>query len=218
MPAIFTSLMFAVALAGVPASVDYVPAGDEALTVDLEMDGYVNGRMDSDRMMSYKGCILERDAAYTYALMMDAAERAGVHLEPIDCYRTYNHQKSAYNRRCPYTDVPQYEADPITGEKYQVGTRNYRVCTGPPTARAGESNHGWGRAVDFSDGSGELKCKDRAFLWLQSNALQYGWVHPPWAHCGRRTQEPWHWEYASLVDVSLLPLLTLNGDLLPQVE
>ena len=26
-----------------------------------------------------------------------------------------------------------------------------RVCSGPLTAPPGESNHGWGRAVDFKD-------------------------------------------------------------------
>ena len=212
------SLIFAVSLAGAPGQVEYVPAGSEALTIDLEMDGYVNGYMPSDRMMTFDGCKLERDAAYTYALMMEAAERDGVYLEPIDCYRTYWEQKAAYNRRCPYIDVPIYDIDRITGEKYQVGTQNIRVCSGPKTARAGYSNHGWGRAVDFSDGRGVLGCRDRAFLWLQSNALQFGWVHPPWAHCGMKYQEAWHWEYAGLVDVSLLPLLDLDTDLIHYIE
>jgi hypothetical protein len=218
MPTFISSLIFAVSLAGVASPVELVPAGDEALTIDLEVDGYVNGRMSADRMMTFQGCTLERDAAYTYALMMDAADKAGVYLQPIDCYRTFNHQRAAYDRRCPYTTVPVFDTDPISGEKYQSGTTSRRVCTGPPTARAGESNHGWGRAVDFSDGRGELKCRDGAFLWLQANAWQFGWVHPPWAHCGRRTQEPWHWEYAGLVDVSLIPLLNLDDELIAIVE
>lgn len=218
MPVFITSLVFAVSLTGAASTVELVPAGDEALTVDLELDGYVNGRMQSDRMMTFRDCTLERDAAYTYALMMAAADEAGVHLRPIDCYRSYNSQKSAYNRRCPVTDVPVFETDPITGQKYQTGTKQARVCTGPPTARAGASNHGWGRAVDFSDGKGTLGCRDSAFRWLQANAFQYGWVHPPWAHCGMRTQEPWHWEYAGLVDVSLLPLLNLDNNLLAIIE
>jgi hypothetical protein len=218
MPTIITSLILAVSLTGVASPVDLVPAGDEALTVDLEVDGYVNGRMDSARMMSFRDCTLERDAAYTYALMMDAADKAGVYLEPIDCYRTFNHQRAAYERRCPVTAVPVFETDPITGEKFQVGATKKRVCTGPPIARAGESNHGWGRAVDFSDGGGELRCGDAAFRWLQANAWQFGWVHPPWAYCGRKTQEPWHWEYAGLVDVSLLPTLQLNDELVAVLE
>jgi LAS superfamily LD-carboxypeptidase LdcB len=218
MSVFLTSLAFAVSLTGVSSPVELVPAGDQALTIDLELDNYVNGRMESDRMMEVRGCRLERDAAYTFALLMDAADRAGVKIQPIDCYRSYNHQKAAYNRRCPVTPVPVFETDPITGQKYQTGTTEQRVCTGPPTAKAGASNHGWGRAVDFGDGKSTLGCRDRAFLWLQSNALQFGWVHPPWAHCGMKTQEPWHWEYAGLVDVSLLPLLDINSELVAKVE
>ena len=212
------SLIFAVSLSGVPGTTELVPAGDEALSFDLVLDGYVNGYMESDRLMSFDGCTLERDAAYTYALLMEAAANDDVNLVPIDCYRTYNQQKAAYNGRCPFTDTTIYEQDPITGDQYEVGTKTVRVCSGPPTARPGNSNHGWGRAVDFSDGGGELGCRDRGFIWLQSNASLFGWVHPPWAQCGQATAEPWHWEFASLVDVNLLPTLRINADLAGMIE
>jgi LAS superfamily LD-carboxypeptidase LdcB len=149
---------------------------------------------------------------------MEAAANDGVNLVPIDCYRTYNQQKAAFNGRCPFTDTTIYEQDPITGDQYEVGTKTVRVCSGPPTARPGNSNHGWGRAVDFSDGGGELGCRDRGFIWLQSNASLFGWVHPPWAQCGQATAEPWHWEFASLVDVNLLPTLRINTDLAGMIE
>jgi LAS superfamily LD-carboxypeptidase LdcB len=215
---LIATLAFAISLSGVADTTELVPANQEALTIDLEIDGYRNGYMDRERMMTYDGCTLERDAAYTYALLMEAASRDGIYLEPIDCYRTYNEQKAAWNRRCPYTDQPIYEKDPITGEKFEVGSRSIRICTGPPTAQAGRSNHGWGRAVDFGDGNGTLGCRDRAFIWLQSNAQLFGWVHPPWAHCGRKTQEPWHWEYAGLVEASLLPIAQVNPDLVAVME
>jgi hypothetical protein len=35
---------------------------------------------------------------------------------------------------------------------------------------------------------------------MQGNAHRFGWVHPDWAHCGKVTQEPWHWEYAGVTD------------------
>lgn len=212
------SLVLALSLTGSPAATELVPAGEEALSFDLVIDGHKNGYMPGERLMSFDGCTLERDAAYTYALMMEAAANDGVYLAPIDCYRTFNEQKAAYNRRCPYVDTAIYERDPITGDQYEVGTKSVRVCTGPPTARAGYSNHGWGRAVDFTGGNGELGCRDRGFIWLQSNASRFGWVHPPWAHCGRVTAEPWHWEYASLIDVSLLPTVGISTALEGLIE
>ncbi len=216
---IIASLLLSFSLVGAPAQVDLVPTGNEALTIDLEIDGYVNGRMDPDRMMTFSSCTLERDAAYTYALMASAAEKDGVTLQPLECYRSFGQQKNAYERRCPITDIAVFEKDPITGEQFQSGTRSQRVCSGPPTARAGESNHGWGRAIDFSNGTRTLGCRDRAFIWLQSNAYQFGWVHPYWAKCGLRTAEPWHWEYASLTGSSnLLPVNDLREMLISSVE
>ena len=122
---------------------EYAPAGTEAYTLDLELDGYVNGKMDPDRLMTVRGCQLERDAAYTYSLMLEAAEDDGIYLRVEDCYRSYWRQDAAYNRRCPITTVPVFSEE-ASGGRVEIATKEMRVCTGPPTARAGESNHGWG--------------------------------------------------------------------------
>jgi len=217
MPIIAFILAITSALATGPAP-EYVPAADEAYTADLELDGYVNGRMPSDRLLTWEGCTLERDAAYMYALLMEEAERDEIYLGWEDCYRSFNNQRSSYDRRCPVTEVPTFENDPVTGERLQTGTREVRVCSGPPIAKAGQSNHGWGRAVDFTDGRGVLTCNDRAFRWLQGNAYRFGWVHPAWAQCGRSTAEPWHWEYASVTDPNLVGYNRLNLNLVNSVE
>jgi LAS superfamily LD-carboxypeptidase LdcB len=106
----------------------------------------------------------------------------------------------------------------LTGLSVQVGITSERVCSGPPIAKAGHSNHGWGRAVDFTDGSGVLACADEAFLWMQGNAYRFGWVHPDWATCGKSTQEPWHWEFAGVTDPLLLGEGQLNPDLIKLIE
>ncbi len=218
MPKVFALIVVLVAGLGPSEEAEYAPAGDEAYTHDLELDGYVNGRMDPDRMMTVRGCKLERDAAYLYSLMLDAAEEDGIYLRHEDCYRSYNRQASAYERRCPVTETPVYGTDPVSGEKVQTGTKKERVCTGPPTARAGKSNHGWGRAVDFSDGRGVLTCYDREYHWLKNNAHRFGWVNPPWASCGLATAEPWHWEYAGVTDPTLVDYVTIDPELLPVLE
>jgi len=195
------ALLFSITAALAPLSTpEYVPANDEAYTLDLEVDGYVNGSMDSDRLMTFAGCTLERDAAYMYALLVEAAEEDGVPLGYEDCYRSYQTQARSYNSRCPVVETPIFAVDPLTGTSVQTGVKSARVCSGPPTARPGHSNHGWGRAVDFTDRNGVLGCGDATFRWMQGNAHRFGWVNPDWAHCGRATQEPWHWEYAGVTD------------------
>lgn len=196
---------------------DFEPAGEEAYTLDLEMEGFVNGNMDPRRLMTVAGCTLERDAAYTYSLMLEAADRDGVRLRHEDCYRSYRQQDNAYNRRCPWQEVPVY-GESSTGERVQVGSQRMRVCTGPPIAPAGRSNHGWGRAVDFRNARGVLTCYSAEFHWLENNASRFGWVHPPWAGCGKATAEPWHWEFAGVTAPTVLRLVEPVADPLDTVR
>jgi LAS superfamily LD-carboxypeptidase LdcB len=155
-------------------------------------------------MLSVNGCLLERDAAYMFALMEEAAEKQGITLGAMDCYRTYSRQKAAWESRCPLVEREVKAFDPQSGTPTKVVTRQ-RECSGPPTARPGHSNHSWGRAIDFSDGYGVLTCTDEDFLWLQGHAHEFGWVHPPWAHCGQPLEEAWHWEWAGVIEATLVP-------------
>jgi len=62
-------------------------------------------------------------------------------------------------------------------------------------ATPGESNHGWGIAVDF--------CRSETtnfavWKWLHANGPVYGWANPDWALSGGYgPHEPWHWEYTA---------------------
>jgi hypothetical protein len=218
MSTIFALLVIFVAGLGPGQEPEYAPAGNEAFTLDLQVDGYINGRMDPARMMTVSGCTLERDAAYLFSLLMDAAREDGIYLRYEDCYRSYDRQAAAYERRCPVVETTTYSVDPATGEKVETGTTRSRECSGPPTAPAGRSNHGWGRAVDFSNGRRVLGCYDNEFHWLKLNAHRFGWVHPAWAHCGKPTQEPWHWEWAGVTDPQLVKYVTIDPTLVPNLE
>ena len=173
------------------------PAAAEATSTDLESEGLRNGRMPDLRLIEVEGCLLERDAAYAYALMSDAARTDGLTLQPGDCYRSFEAQSSARDRRCDEEVREVTALDAVTGEVTVVSSETVTVCEGPPTARAGSSNHGWGRAIDFAS----MSCGDAAFAWLEARASEFGWVHPPWAQCGRSTQEAWHWEWAGVEPV-----------------
>ena len=218
MPIVYAVLLALFAGLSPGETPEYAPAGAEAYTLDLELDGYVNGKMSPDRMMTVSGCTLERDAAYLYSLMLDAAREDGIDLHAEDCYRSYDQQAAAYERRCPIVEEPIYAFDSSTGEKVQTGTKKERECSGPPVARAGRSNHGWGRAVDFSTGSRVLSCYDDQFHWMKLNAHRFGWVHPDWAQCGEASQEPWHWEYAGVTDPQLVKFVTIDPALVPELE
>lgn len=189
---------------------DYEPITDEAYVSDLQELGYRNGDMPSVRMIELGSCLMERDAGYTLSLMIEAAGIDGVGLYTNDCYRSYGAQASAYDRRCPIEEEEVTREDPATGETTVVTVNKVRVCKGPPIARPGHSNHGYGRAVDFSSGYRTLTCQDAAFAWLQENAGRFGWVHPDWAHCGRVTQEPWHWEWGGVAEAIPLPPVPLS--------
>ncbi len=218
MPTVFALIVVLIAGLGPGEEPEYVPAGTEAYTLDLELDGYVNGKMDPSRLMTVSGCSLERDAAYLFALMVDAAKEDGVFLGHEDCYRSYNEQAAAYERRCPIIETEIFGVDPTTGEKVLTGTKKERECSGPPVAPAGRSNHGWGRAVDFANGRSVLTCYDEAFHWLKVNGHRFGWVHPDWAHCGKSTQEPWHWEFAGVTDPITVRFVTIDPTLVPSLE
>ena len=218
MPKVFALLVILIAGLGPGEEPEYAPAGSAAYTLDLELDGYVNGRMESDRLMTVDGCTLERDAAYLFSLMLDAAKKDGIYLDSEDCYRSFDSQAAAYERRCPVVETAIFAVDPSTGEKVQTGTKRDRECSGPPVAPAGRSNHGWGRAVDFSNGSSVLSCYDQEFDWLKSNGHRFGWVHPSWAHCGKSTREPWHWEFAGVTDPILVEYVRIDPELIPALE
>jgi len=218
MPKVIALLVVLIAGLGPGESPEYVPAGTEAYSVDLELDGYRNGRMDLDRMMTVNGCTLERDAAYLYSKMIDAANQDGIDLRHEDCYRSYTDQARAYERRCPVIENALFTSDPETGAQVQTGVKKERECSGPPVAPAGASNHGWGRAVDFADRNGVLGCYDDEFHWLRNNAHRFGWVHPAWARCGLETQEPWHWEFAGVTDPTLVEYVRIDPSLIPALE
>lgn len=96
----------------------------------------------------------------------------------------------------PATEDPVVEdpvVEPVVEQPVEVVTR-VRVCR-VPTARPGNSNHGWGRAVDLTADGALLTCESDAFLWLVENAGRFGWVHPEWAECGADKEEAWHWEW-----------------------
>lgn len=77
-------------------------------------------------------------------------------------------------------------------KKYQ----DYLAGRGPaaaPAAIPGESNHGWGLAIDFASNINRFSSAEHK--WMKANAGKYGFSHPYWARQGGGRDEAWHWEY-----------------------
>ena len=75
----------------------------------------------------------------------------------------------------------------------QLGRQAARRRTrGGLAAPPGQSNHGWGLAVDFCPSVYE----GRSGRWLHDVGPVFGWDNPEWARGGgSAAYEPWHWEY-----------------------
>lgn len=87
-------------------------------------------------------------------------------------------------------------------------------------ATSGNSNHGWGLAIDISllavgtdQAAVDAAFASEAYVWLANNAPLYGFLNPAWAkpmslggngnggHVGDACcfLEPWHWEWAAFM-------------------
>ena len=179
------SLFLLVAAVVAPAA--GLAADSGFLLVDIEPNSIVFGLREPDaETLSVR--ILDRDynevlntgPVSAGEITWDLSEAAldGVDIEGGGCYRTYESQVAAWNRRRCY--IPgNCDGDPY-----------------PPTAEPGTSLHGWGLDIDVWGATDViLGCSAPELLWLQINAPRFGWVNPEWARCGRPGAEPWHWEY-----------------------
>jgi len=137
---------------------------------DTESRGLKNGRFpDSELVQVTKhGHRLQKAAAESYFAMDEAfnTDHPGKHLNfgtILTAYRTYAEQEDLKKRK------GKWAADP------------------------GTSNHGMGRAGDFSDmGAGSLRDE-----WMKANAWKFGWFKPEGLgpNSAKGTYEPWHYEY-----------------------
>jgi D-alanyl-D-alanine carboxypeptidase/Transglycosylase-like domain len=90
---------------------------------------------------------------------------------------------------------------------------SYRSIGEEDSATRGNSNHGWGLAIDVKYLTSNAGFDSPAYQWLAANAASYGWINPSWAkpvslggnghggHAGGSSNvfEPWHWEYAAFM-------------------
>ncbi|TCW61957.1 M15 family metallopeptidase [Treponema sp. J25] len=130
--------------------------------------------------LSREGLTLRQEAAKALEAMAEAARKEGVTLVVSSTYRSYNYQKSVYERNVR-----------------QMG----QAATDRESARPGHSQHQLGTVVDFGSIDDSF-AKTAASRWLERNASRYGWsLSFPQGYeavTGYRW-ESWHYRYLSPV-------------------
>ena len=106
--------------------------------------GVTNGSLPMAYLASTaSGCVVYDESINSLNAMIAQAAKDGVTLRPISCYRDYAGQVAAREEWCA-KGACQMAAVP------------------------GTSNHGWGKAIDFRDQSGELTFDSAGYAWLKT--------------------------------------------------
>lgn len=148
-----------------PAVLEGAPSsqaqGSKSSSGALAWGGFSNGNIPTGEMASVgEGHSLMPEAASSFREMAAAAAAEGVTLSIGSSYRSYDTQAAAYSN-------------------WKATGNNLNGTPVPSIASPGNSNHGWGRALDLG-GNG-------AYKWLANNAASFGWF--------TISNEPWHWEF-----------------------
>lgn len=170
-----------------PGGVTFVPGGDPSCggtwtpgtgadtsgtyTMPTGWGGYRNGRIPLSAMCVIPFAsqhLLRCDATEAIVALNEAwkADHGGQSLPISSSYRTYERQEQ------------------LKREK------------GALAATPGQSNHGWGLAVDFGGFGGVADYSDPDHQWMVTHGWKFGWVHPTYMRAGGSGPlEPWHFEF-----------------------
>ena len=145
--------------------------------------------------------------------MQKAAKKEGITLEIVSAYRSFERQKSIWNRK--------YLRNKKRGVSPEENiTKIIEYSTLPGTSR-----HHWGTDVDLIDGTktkeGDVLLTDKFHgqgpyakmkKWMDKNAANFGFIRPYTADIKRKGfyYEPWHYSYAPIATPMLKEYLELN--------
>jgi peptidoglycan hydrolase-like protein with peptidoglycan-binding domain len=131
-----------------------------------------NGNPNKLNLTTVYGVTLDSEAAANYKKMIDDMKLAGVTVNKVSGFRSYEDQ---YN---------------LIDWNYLESTGKYRTTwnNSVPAAPPGKSNHGWGKAIDLRQSAAQK--------WIRENGVKYGWTwYKKDGGEGESIGEPWHFTY-----------------------
>jgi LAS superfamily LD-carboxypeptidase LdcB len=159
-----------------------------------------NGRLDDSELTRTKaGYKLLTEAAIKFDEMYDDANAAGLTLDLVGGYRTFERQNEIFD-----WDLYVATGGSLNDTSAVRGATRAKSGSNGGTAAAfpGTSNHGWGTAIDVArNGS----AGDLAIYWVMKNGYNYGWS---WYE-GHSINEHWHFTFTK--DSNLLKEYPLDS-------
>ena len=172
------------------------------------LNGVENGKLPSSLLaeIGVPGALMERTAARAFRAMLAEMAKGGFVARQVGHYRTFQQQLnlflsryqeaslSTFNstagaHRKQWNDAPRHGYSSIYWVKKLVNGK-YPATAATP----GNSNHGWGLALDLAEeydaDSTPDSIRSQWVTWLVNNAARYG-------ISAELQSEPWHWRYVA---------------------
>lgn len=192
------------------------------------LHGKENGKLPDNLLVpiGVGNARMEKTAARSFIAMFDEARKTlGVQIKQVGEYRSYQQQLNLFVSRYVPVEKVTFDQTPRDRKKmWNDATRNgynsvywvkKRINGGYPATAAspGNSNHGWGLALDVAEeydtDSAPDPIRDQFVRWLINNAGRYG-------ISAELQSEPWHWRYVAGDDIPIATqLYEKNGGVVP---
>jgi peptidoglycan hydrolase-like protein with peptidoglycan-binding domain len=178
------------------------------LVMPSTLKGQQNGKLAEHLLVpiGVGNARMEKTAARSFIAMFSEARKAGFEIRHVGDYRPYATQLSMFLSRYEpvglgaYTVTPParrkiWEDGPANGHPSKYWVKKKIGDSYPATAATpGNSNHGWGLALDIAEEYNGQPGPDairQVFVnWLCNNAARYG-------ISAELQSEPWHWRYVA---------------------
>jgi len=172
------------------------------------LHGQTNGNLPTHLLVKIGvgTALMERTAARSFIAMFNEARSVGFNIKHVGHYRSFQEQLNLFLSRYEPVSLTIYAATSSSNRKKWDDALKYghgsvywrkRLINGryPATAATpGNSNHGWGLALDIAEEYDSDSAPDpirNVFVnWLISNAHRFG-------VSAELDSEPWHWRYVA---------------------